>query len=132
VPGTEHPFQVGQQLREQVAGLGPVSGLTGPAGDGDARNQYVGVVGAQDPRAGKQQRRELVAGVNGIAGLGMSWRLAVILGRAFGLRPRLLYPPGCFRIATQVEEPAKEREAISRLSPKPAAYGARTSANAPG
>jgi hypothetical protein len=66
------------------------------------------------------------------SGLGTSWRLPVLLGRAFGLHSRLLYPLGCFRVASSVEEPAKEREAIPRLSPKLAAYGARASANAPG
>src|SRR5260370_23916755 len=51
------------------------------------------------------------------SGLGTSWRLPVLLGRAFGLRSRLRYPPGCFRVASCVEEPAKEREAIP--SPEP-------------
>ena len=57
------------------------------------------------------------------SGLGTSWRLPVLLGRAFGLRSRLPYPPGRCRIASCVEEPAKEREAIP--SPEPETGGVR-------
>ena len=51
------------------------------------------------------------------SGLGTSWRLPVLLGGAFDVRPRLLHPPGHFRVANRVEEPVKEREAIP--SPEP-------------
>jgi hypothetical protein len=39
------------------------------------------------------------------------------------LRSRLRYPPGCFRVASCAEEPAKEREAIP--SPEPETGGVR-------
>ena len=57
------------------------------------------------------------------SGLGTSWWLPVVLGGAFGLRSRLRYPPGCFRVASCGEEPAKEREAIP--SPEPETGGVR-------
>src|ERR1700722_5989541 len=57
------------------------------------------------------------------SGLRTSWRLPVLLGRAFGLRSCLRYPPGCFRVASCAEEPAKEREAIP--SPEPETGGVR-------
>ena len=55
--------------------------------------------------------------------MGTSWRLPVLLRRAFGLHSRLLSPPRCFRVADRVEEQAKEREAIP--SPEPETGGVR-------
>ncbi len=55
--------------------------------------------------------------------VGTSWRLSVLLGGAFDVRCCLRYPPGRFRIADRVEEPAKEREAVP--SPEPETGGVR-------
>src|SRR5271170_8198748 len=52
-----------------------------------------------------------------------SWRLPVLLGGAFDVRSRLLYPPGRFRVADCAEEPAQEGEAIP--SPEPETGGVR-------
>jgi hypothetical protein len=65
-------------------------------------------------------------------GPGTNWRLYIPPGRAFGVSPGLLHPPGRLRIANRVEEPGKERETIPSLEPEAGGVRRKASVNAPG